>query len=490
MKAGRRIWVKLFVNIALIFVLFVTVISIAGSTLFVEYFAYRQQKQMKECAQQIATLDYNDRSSAADSLRNAERQYNVTVTVYNNGVPIYTTIGATNGLRPNISGFDMIINRPDLFGEVVESKADGEYGKVSRVTLKGKELLIYTYTPKGSVSVDVITEQSLIENSAQVAGEFTILIATACLIVALIWSVAFARRFTRPIERMNKIALQMAALDFSQKVEVERNDEIGALGSSLNRLSEALLSTLKELNERNRRLQKEIDAERRLDSMRKGFVANVSHELKTPIAIIQGYAEGLEGGLAEDEALRQKYSRVIIEESQRMNGLIMSLLELSKYEGTLSLNEEEYDVCPSLINLADRNGQALIQKQIELDIKIPESLIVIGDRLMTEQAVQNYLSNAISHTEQGGKITLYTESYGDDGMRICVHNTGAQIPQKDMENLWQSFWRADKAHSRDQGRFGLGLSVVKAIMCAAKLDFGVFNTENGVTFWIQVRQSK
>ena len=491
MKTGRKIWVRLFVNIALIFVLFVACISLASSTLFVEYFTYEQKANMRNCAQEIAALDYNNKESAAEFLQKAEQNNNITITVYNKGVPIYSTLSAAlGGMRPDMSGFDMIINRPDLFGDSVESHADGEYGKISRINMGGRELLVYSYAPKGNISVDVMMEGSLIENSAQVAGRFSVVIATACLIVALVWSIVFARRFTKPIEQMNKIALGMASLDFAQKVEVDRKDEIGALGNSLNQLSETLRITLNELSERNRSLQREIDAERKLDGMRKGFVANVSHELKTPIAIIQGYAEGLESGMAEDEAMRQKYCKVIIDESRRMNELVISLLELSKYEGGLKLKDEAFDLASSVINLADFNGKAIEEKQIELVLDMPERLAVRGDRLMTEQVVQNYLSNAISHTERGGKITLYTQQYGEDGLRLCVHNEGEQIPQTDMENLWQSFWRADKAHSRDQGRFGLGLSVVKAILCEAKLDFGVFNTADGVTFWAQVKVDK
>jgi len=489
MKKRQKIWVKLFVNIALIFIFFVVCITLASSTLFVEYFTHHQQEQMKSCAQDITKLDLDDRQKASQALRNLERENNISVIIYQKGTPIYFTINDSfGGLRPGINGFDMIINRHDGDNTVIESRADGTDGIIRRISTTGGNMLVYTYQPKGqSISVDVIMEQSLIENSAQIASRFSILIATTCLIVALIWSILFARRFTRPIEQMNKRAVQMASLDFSQKVAVESNDEIGLLGSSLNQLSDALSGALEELSERNRSLQSEIDAERRLDKMRQGFVANVSHELKTPISIIQGYAEGLNGGMVDDAQLRKKYSQVILDESHRMNSLVMSLLELSKYEGGLKLKDEEFDLSSSLINLADRNGQRLEQKQIDLQLDFAERITLRGDRLMTEQVVQNYLSNAISHTAEGGKIKIYTEPYLEGGLRVCVYNSGDNIPAEDMENLWQSFWRADKAHSRDEGRFGLGLSVVKAIMCSAGRDFGVFNNDDGVTFWAQVR---
>ena len=488
MKNGRKIWKRLFVNISLIFIMFVVCIYLASSTLFVKYFTYQQQQQMKACAQQIANMDLSDREAAAQILRSAERENNIAVTIYKSGTPVYSTISAAAGsMRPDIDGFDMIINRPDASKEEIKSRPDGPDGRISEISTAGGNILVYSYTPKDNpLSVEVIMEQSLIENSAEIASRFSLLIATACLIIALVWSILFARRFTRPIEQMNKRALQMAQLDFSEKVAVEGDDEIARLGHSLNVLSETLDGALAELSERNRSLQDEIDAERRLEGMRKGFIAGVSHELKTPITIIQGYAEGLNDSMAEDEATRQKYCGVILDESRRMNELVMGLLELSKLESGLKLNNEEFDLASSLINLADCNSRQMSDKRITLHLRFPERIAVTGDRLMTEQVVQNYLSNAISHTPEGGTIYLYTEPYLDGGLRVCVYNAGEQIPQEDMEKLWQSFWRADKAHSRQEGRFGLGLSVVKAIMSAANLDYGVFNAEGGVTFWAQV----
>lgn len=493
MKRAKKLWVRLFVNIACIFIFFVLCISLAGKSLFVEYFTYHQQKQMQRCAQEIALIDLDRRESASKALRNLENKHNIAITIFKDERPVYSTLFSSGGgHRPDMDGFDMIINRNDGFGEVIESRSYGDEGKISRVVDKnGRSKLIYTHTPKkGGLTIDVIMEQSLIENSAQLAGNFCIIIACICLAVALVWSVIFARRFTRPVAQMNDIALQMAELNFSRKVTPTGNDEVALLGHSLNRLSDSLSAALAELNERNRSLQDEIDAERRLEQMRKGFVANVSHELKTPIAIIQGYAEGLDGGMSEDEAVRRKYCRIILDESHRMNSLVMSLLELSKYEGGIKLKDERFDLASSLINLADRNQPQLEEKGINIELRFPEQINAVGDRLLTEQVIQNYLSNAASHTPRGGTVALYTEPYLQDSLRVCVYNSGSHIAPEDMESLWQSFWRADKAHSREEGRFGLGLSVVKAIMCAADLDFGVFNTDDGVVFWAQVSPDK
>ncbi len=476
-KKGKKIWVRLFVNIASIFVFFVLCISLAGKGLFIDYFTHHQEKQMRRCAKEIVQMDLSDREKAAEHLRSTESQYNVSFAIYKNGNPIYLSVNYNvSGIRPDMDGFDMIINRSD--------HGDGQSGVMFDSSHK---MMVYYYAPQNEeLSVEVFTPMSLIENSADVAGDFCIWIASICLAVALVWSVIFSRRFVRPIVQMNEIAVQMSELDFSRKIDAEGDDEIALLGNSLNRLSESLSSALNQLNERNSQLQSEIEAERRLDTMRKGFVANVSHELKTPIAIIQGYAEGLNEGMAEDADLRKKYCDVILDESRRMNALVISLLELSKYEGGIKLLSEPFDLAKALAELLERNRLAAEEKELTLELRTPQSIAALGDRVMFEQVVQNYLSNAVSHSVKGGNILVYTEPYLQDGLRVCVYNSGSHISPENMELVWQSFWRADKAHSRSEGRFGLGLSVVKAIMCAANLDFGVFNTDDGVVFWAQI----
>ena len=483
MKTKNKIWVRLFINIAVVFAAFVLCVVLASSTLFKGYYTNYEKGRMRACALQVSQISIEDRDAALLLLQSAESGYNVSLTLYQNNIPVYSTLRRPAGAhRPDINGFDLLINRPDDI-TLIEQEKDGEQGVFSRITGGEGEMLVYTYAPADNgLSVEVRMEQSVIENSSLAAGRFMIIIAAVCLLGALAWSVLFARRFVKPIENMNSVAIGMASLDFSRKVEIESDDEIGNLGRSLNELSASLDNALSELNERNRRLQNEIDAERRLDQMRKGFVANVSHELKTPISIIQGYAEGLDG--ADDEQ-RKKYCEIILDESRRMNELVIGLLELSRYESGVGTNKGVFDLSASLINLADCNRSSLEAKRVLLSLEFPERLDVVGDRVMTEQVIQNYLSNAISHVNEGGTIKIYTQQY-EQGVRVCVYNSGSHIDEERTGDLWQSFWRADQSHNRAEGRYGLGLSIVRAIMTSAGLDYGVFNTDDGVVFWAQV----
>ena len=257
---------------------------------------------------------------------------------------------------------------------------------------------------------------------------------------------------------------------------------------SINTLSESLDKTLRDLEDKNRRLLDEIEAERRLDKMRKGFVANVSHELKTPIAIISGYAEGIK--LSESDGDRQKeYAEIIVEESSRMNEMVLSLLELSRLEtGNTPANIQNYNISEQLRGIAERMNTVFSETQAEVSMDLPDELLVSADESKIAQVISNYLSNAASHVISGGEIKIWSED-GGEFYKINVFNSGEKIPKKNMEHIWESFWRGEKSHKRENDRFGLGLSIVKAIISLHGFSCGVYNLDNGVVFWFTVRKA-
>ncbi len=485
MKTKHKIWRRLFFNIAIIFMLFALCFCVASSIWFDDYYINHERGQLRSCAKIAFDVKLEDRMSAEARLTELETFYNADIAIYNNGVPIYSTFRRVNGHSLNIGGFDMLVNKKDE-ATVLKRESDKNGGEYMLVKTKtGTEYLAYGYSDGSERSVVVMIEQSIVDNSAVVATQFIIIILTVCLAAALVWCIAFSRSFSRPIEQMNDIARNMTELDFSQKAEVTSDDEIGRLAESLNDLSLSLSTALNELNERNRVLENEIEAERRLDSMRKDFVASVSHELKTPLAIIGGYAEGLASGLADDAESRKKYCKIILDEVSSMHELIVNLLELSRFESGIDRVDERMDLTSLIVNIADKNSAALEAKGINLSIDIAEREEIIATPMLIEHVIQNFLSNAISHTAEGGEIRIYTECY-KSGKRLCVYNSGSHIDEDKLESIWQSFYRADGSHNRAEGRYGLGLSIVKAIMQSMQNDFGVFNTENGVVFWAQL----
>lgn len=282
----------------------------------------------------------------------------------------------------------------------------------------------------------------------------------------------------------------MAKLDFSQKYRVtDTEDEINELGRSINTMSDKLETTIKQLQKSNIELEKDIEEKSKIDDMRKQFISDVSHELKTPIALIQGYAEGLIENVSTDEESRRFYAEVILDETNKMDRLVKQLLELMKLEyGKKEFNNEKFDI-NELINEVIRKCEVMLQKnniQVEFESKKP--IYVWADEFYIEQVVTNYFTNAIKHTEEIGnnKKIKITVKQLNDKMRITVFNTGKTIPEEDLTRIWGRFYKVDSSRNRQDGGTGIGLALVKAIMNNYQNEYGVNNKKDGVEFYFDV----
>ncbi len=487
-RINKKIWRRLFFNMAVISVSFTVILALANGSLFAQYFTYHEKRVLRSCADTAATLDLTKKSNASQSLQRIEDNYNVQINISENDVVVYSTLHQSIRRRTGISGFDMLVNVKEPM-QVLDSSSD-RYGGVFTNEMTASEIEYIVYTRDyDNRTVEVMLKQSIIESSTALAVQFVSILAIVGLVAMLVLNIFISLRFTKPITEMNNIAQKMTELDFSRKAEVYSDDEIGELAQSINTLSDSLSASLTELKEKNAILERDLQAQKRLDEMRKGFVASVSHELKTPIAIIQGYAEGLESGVVNDEQTKNKYCGIIKDETDRMNKLVLTLLELSRIESGVDLNPQCFDLSELVVNTIDRSSDAISASGCEFVLDIADRQLVVADRLMMEQVLQNYINNALSHVSENGKISVYTEPYANN-IRLCVFNSGDNIPENELENIWQSFHRVDKAHNRLAGRVGLGLSIVRAIMIAHKKDFGVFNTNGGVVFWFEIESLK
>ncbi len=480
----KKLWIKLFLSIAVIFAAFVIVIAIANSALLTGYFQIKEERLLIENSKQLTDLDLSRTEEVRNRITEISDKYNFDIEIYEkNGRILYTTIGSQ--MMDYIhSGFD----RPgfSMNHEQMETKKqtvydDGTVIEIAVSKFTNKEYLLCK-KESGGIITELRIQTDILENSAEVASEFIVIIAVICLAASLVWIFIFSKKFTSPITKMSGITEKMSELDFTEKVTIRSNDEIGQLGESINNMSDKLDSALGELRLANAKLTDEIELERRLDVMRKAFVANVSHELKTPLSIISGYAEGLK--LNVNSASKDTYCDTIIDETERMNRLVPSILELSKYEsGQIPFNNESFDISSLASSLAER----ILSKRTDATTEnlIPENTLVYSDPLQTEQILKSYLENAAVHTKANGKIVLSADDIGDK-LKVKIFNEGERIDREIMPDIWQSFYRADKAHSRDEGRFGLGLSIVSAIVKAAGCSCGVYNTDDGVCFWFTV----
>ena len=260
------------------------------------------------------------------------------------------------------------------------------------------------------------------------------------------------------------------------------------LGLHMNDMAEQLESAISELKSANIELQQDIEKKEKIESMRSEFISNVSHELKTPIALVSGYAEGLRDGIADDEESRREYLGVIIDESEKMSRLVTSLLELNHIEfGDSPVKMERFDIVPLISGVTE--SSEILAKQFGADIalKIQAPLYVWSDEQKTETVFTNYLTNAIHYSGGDKHIEVTAEDKGEN-VRIEVRNTGDPIPEDSIDRIWDKFYKVDKARTREVGGTGVGLSIVKAVMNTLNKPCGVINYDDGVGFWFELEK--
>lgn len=322
--------------------------------------------------------------------------------------------------------------------------------------------------------------------SANIANTFLLYtgILTSVLSAVIIWIIS--RKITQPIYKLTGISAKMANLDFSEKYTGRDKNEFAALGEHINILSDTLESTISELKSANIELKKDIAKKEQLDEMRKDFLSNVSHELKTPIALIQGYAEGLKEGINDDEASRDFYCEVIMDEANKMNAMVKKLLDLNQLEfGQDVITMEHFDIVALIQNYLQSADILIKQHNAGIIFDEKEPVFVWADEFKIEEVFSNYFSNALNHLSENGTIAIRLLRY-DDKVRVSVHNTGLPIPEDSIDHVWEKFYKVDKARTREYGGSGVGLSIVKAIMDSMNQNYGVENNEDGVTFWFDL----
>ena len=325
-----------------------------------------------------------------------------------------------------------------------------------------------------------------IRESASLANQFLIYLGIIGMVVGglLVW--IFSRKITRPVMELARLSEDMANLNFDMKYTSGGNNEIGILGENFNKMSLQLEKTVSELKTANNQLQKDIEQKEKLEDMRNEFLGNVSHELKTPIALIQGYAEGLKEGVNDDSESREFYCDVIMDEASKMNQMVKNLLTLNQLEfGDEDIVFERFNltalvkgVLQSMEIMADQAGAKIM-------LHTEEDIYAWADEFKVEQVVRNYVSNACHHVS--GDMVIEVKMVQKDGkVRVSVFNTGNPIPEADAPHIWDKFYKVDKAHTREYGGNGIGLSIVKAIMKSFNQEYGVKNYDNGVEFWFEL----
>lgn len=332
-----------------------------------------------------------------------------------------------------------------------------------------------------SIPVQEITENAYISNT------FLMFTGILTIILGIFIMFIYSKKFTQPILKLNKLAQNMALLNFKEKCVVSSEDEIGELSSSINLLSMQLDASITQLKQKNEQLEIDIDKERMIDEMRKEFIGNVSHELKTPLSLIQGYAEGLKVNIVEDEEDKSFYCGVIIDEAAKMNQLVKKLLNLSLIDsGNIKLDKTKFDIRELIYSVVSKLKPVFDQKGVPAVISsMDESLFVFADKVMIEQVLVNYINNALNHVDDKKVIKIRIDQ-NLSKVRVFVYNCGKQIPEDEVPRVWESFYKVDKARTRAYGGTGLGLSIVAGIQDQHNNDYGLRNQKAGVEFWFDI----
>ena len=356
---------------------------------------------------------------------------------------------------------------------------------------KDDYLVLLGLLPDGNI-VFIRSTLSAMEHTSAITNKFFVHMVFLAIIITVVLSHFAIDRFTKPLFNIIDITKRISNFDFEAKYKPQRfYNEMDDLGEHINEMSTTLKRAITQLSVANESLKHDLEVREETENMRKEFVSNVSHELKTPIALIQGYAEGLQEGIMEDEVSRQIYLDIIIDEANKMNRLVREMLILNQLEaGQMNLDLVDFDVTEMIDSVVDSNKINFEAQNITYSFINKTECLVHADEFLVEQVITNFISNAIHYVLNENVINVKYDFSKKGKVHISVFNSGNNIAKKDIKHIWEKFYKADKARSREYGGSGIGLSVVKATMDLLHEKFGVENVEDGVEFWFELTLAK
>lgn len=454
-----------------------------------KYYTQRKVEDLVDICNQVSSSFYEDGSIDAKSkeqlIINCERK-NISVIVVDYSMTVKFMAGYSVGedeLEKRLG--EIIFEEGGMNGELL-SKSDNYVIQLVRDENTNVEYIeMYGDMSNGNVYV-MRTAVESIREVVSVSNGFLANVLLLVLLLSVIVTIIITVNVTRPILHLVHISERMSNLDFNVKYKSDSDDELSVLGNSMNKLSEKLESTIAELKTANIELQKDIEEKTEIDKRRKEFVSNVTHELKTPIALIQGYAEGLKEGVNEDSESRDFYCDVIIDEAAKMNKMVMKLISLNQIEsGENRVEMVRFDIITLIDSVLNSASILLKEKGADVYFNNTGAIYVWTDEFQTQEIITNYLSNAINHLSGDNIIRITTELKAGK-VRVGVYNSGEHIPENEMDRIWEKFYKIDKARTREYGGSGIGLSIVKAIAEQLNMECGVNNVPGGVEFYVEI----
>ena len=487
----KSVRVKLFMTLSLVILLIIIFLILVNNFVLGRFYLYSKRQTLKSVYRTVNDYYNNDKSeNFEEKLEQIAIQNNFDILIRNNeNVNIYTsnkdfysTFGQMNEMTSRFNiGVGELIEQSDNFviKKIKDSKNGITYILLSSTLDNG--YLLYIRIPISSI-----------QESVKISNNFLYLMAGFAILIAAVIVSYVSRKFTDPILELNDIAKKMSNLDFSHKYRIKDvDDEINNLGRSINVMSDKLERTINQLRNSNIELEKDIEEKSKIDEMRKSFISDVSHELKTPIALIQGYSEGLLENVNTDEESRKFYAEVILDETNKMDKLVKQLLELMKLEyGKRQFNDKKFNIVEVEKEVVRKSKVMLEEKKVKIEVNLSEEINVFADDFYIEQVISNYITNAIKHVKEiDGKkvISIVNEvNIEKNKVRVKIFNTGENIAEEHINRIWNRFYKVDESRNRTDGGTGIGLSFVKAIMNNYGNRYGVTNKDDGVEFYFDL----
>lgn len=467
---------KLFASTLSCLLLLLILIWLLNNFVLLSYYRNAKEQVLRDAFHQLNGLYDKQSDTIEDEIYRLSTNNNVRMIIWNKNGWVYPAYG--NSFSP----FESFVMVPNLF------VPEGTYKiQASRDERSGSSTILLAGRFNNSYGVMMSTPVAAIDESVDITNRFLLISGAASLLIGAVFVLFITRSFTRPIRELSRVAGSVSRLDFSDRYKGHGRDEFADLGNSINTMASALETTVSDLKTANLQLINDNELKTRQSEARRAFIANVSHELKTPISLIQNYAEGLRENIAENAENRDFYCGVIEDEANKMSILIKKMTMLMQLEaGNEELVIERFDVTELIYGLLQKYRPRFDKNQIRVSAPPDRPVYVWADEFLIENVLSNYLSNALNHVEPHGLISASINEEKNGRIRISVFNSGSRIPEEDINRIWESFYKGDKARTRAYGGTGIGLSVVAAIMKAHRMPYGVVNHENGVEFYIEL----
>jgi signal transduction histidine kinase len=318
-----------------------------------------------------------------------------------------------------------------------------------------------------------------IKHSISIYNDFLILASLIVIFFGVIVMFLVGTKFTKPIYELVDISKSITNLDFSKKYTPKGKDEINMLGECINAMSDKLSENILMLSQANTNLQNDLSQKERNEVMRKDFLQNASHELKTPISVISSYSEMLKDKIITAPEELEYYYSVIHDETEKMSKIVRNLLGLAQLESqNRGLNLEFFNISELLCDIISSYTIIFEKNNINLITKIEENLIVSADKFLIDRVLTNYITNAIDHSNENKEVKISLRQEVGFVYFGIYNSTDAILDNK---NIWASFYKGENSSGT-----GLGLSIVKAIAEAHNKEYGFINIDNGVEFYIKI----